>query len=361
MSILNNTRDRILITFIGLFVVACLCLLSSFSNALASGDAEKTLTLYNWEEYIGSNTIAAFEKETGIRVKEVFFKNEEDMLGAVISDPGAYDLVVTSDDMVREMREARILSKLDLSKIPNLKHIDKKYLNLPVDPKQNYSIPYLWGTTGLAVNTKYITENSDSWKVLFDEKNSGKIAVLSDLYEVIAVPLKLLGFKMNTTDPEKFAKAKELLLKQKPLLSGYFDIMTIQDMLIKEKLWAAHTYSGEGMVAADENENIEYIIPKEGAPMWIDLFVLLRDAKNKKEAHVFLNYILRPEVNAKIASELWYATANKAAKPLMDQEVIESSAVYPSSEVLARCEFFTENGFPTPIVNRIWYELQSDE
>lgn len=283
------------------------------------------------------------------------------MLGAVQSDPGAYDLVVTSDDMVREMREARILSKLDLSKIPNLKHIDKKYLNLPHDPKQIYSVPYLWGTTGLAVNTKYITENSDSWKVLFDEKYKGKLAVLDDLYEVIAAPLKLLGFSMNTPDPEELAKAKKLLLKQKPLLSGYFDVLTIQDMLINEKLWAAHIYSGEGLVAADENENIEYIIPNEGAPVWLDLFVLLRDAKNKEEAHAFLDYILRPEVNAKIASELWYATANEAAKPLMDQEVIESPAVYPPVEVLARCEFFKEDGTPTPIANHIWYELQSDD
>lgn len=127
---------------------------------------------------------------------------------------------------------------------------------------------------------KYTTENSDSWKVLFNERYKGKIAVLSDGFEVMGNALKVMGLSINTTDPEKLAKAKELLLKQKLLLRGYLDVVTIRKMLINEELWAAQIYSGEGLVAADENENIEYVIPKEGAPIYIDLFVLLRDARN---------------------------------------------------------------------------------
>ena len=362
MSIRNNRRHRIFIVFLSFILIfGYECLIASSNILRASEEAKKTLTIYNWEDYIGSETIAGFEKETGIHVKEVFFKDEEETLGAVQSEPGAYDLVVTSDDMVREMREARLLSKLEVSKIPNLKYINKKYLNLPHDPEQKYSVPYLWGTTGLAVNKKYITENSDSWKVLFDERYKGKIAVLSDGFEVIGNALKVMGLSINTTDPEKLAEAKEMLLKQKPLLRGYLDVNTIKDMMIKEKLWAAQVYSGEGLVAADENENIEYVIPKEGAPIYIDMFVLLRDARNKDEAHVFLNYILRPEVNAKIASELWYATANKAAEPFMDPEVIQSPSVYPSPEVMARCEFYKDIGKATLVMNKIWNEVQIAE
>lgn len=361
MPVLNRTRDRVFTIFMGLFIIACLCFQSSFSYVLASDKAKKTLILYNWEEYIGSETIEGFEKETGIHVEEVFFENEEESIAAVQSDPGTYDLLVTSDDMAREMSEARILSKLDTSKIPNLRYINKKYLNLPHDPEQKYTVPYLWGTTGLAVNKKYITKNSDSLKVLFDERYKGKIATLSDGFEVFGNALKVMGLSINTTDPEKLAEAKEMLLKQKPLLVGYLDVQAIQDMLIKEKLWAAQIYSGEGLVVADENENIEYVIPKEGAPTYLDLFVLLRDARNKDEAHLFLNYILRPEVNAKIASELWYATANEAAEPFMDPEVIQSPSVYPSPEVLARCEFYRDLGKATLVYNRLWNEVQIAE
>ena len=362
MSLGNNRRHRIFVVFLSfILIIGYECLISSSNAVMASEGTKKTLTIYNWEEYIGSETIAGFEKETGIHVKEVFFQNEEEMLGAVQSDPGAYDLVVTSDDMVREMREARVLSKLETSKIPNLKHIYKKYLNLPYDPEQKYSVPFLWGTTGIAVNKKYITENSDSWNVLFDERYKGKIAVLSDGFEVIGNALKAMGLSINTTDPEKLAEAKKMLLKQKPLLVGYLDVLTIEDMLINEKLWAAQIYSGEGLVVADENENIEYVIPKEGAPIYMDLFVLLRDAKNKDEAHLFLNYILKPEVNAKIASEVWYASPNEAAQPFMDPEVIQSPSVYPSPEILARCEFYENLGNATQAMNRIWNEVQLAE
>jgi spermidine/putrescine-binding protein len=126
---------------------------------------DRTLVLYNWEEYIGAKTLENFEKETGIHVKEINFQDEEEMLGAVQSEPGNYDLVVASDDLIREMREARLLVQLNLSKIPNIKYIDTKYLNRDYDPEQKYSIPYLTGTTGMVVNKNYIKEGTDSWKV----------------------------------------------------------------------------------------------------------------------------------------------------------------------------------------------------
>ncbi|MFH1675089.1 MAG: spermidine/putrescine ABC transporter substrate-binding protein [Pseudomonadota bacterium] len=316
-----------------------------------------TLTLYNWEEYIGSNTLENFEKETGIHVNEITFQDEEDMLGAVQSDLDAYDLVVSSDDLVREMRHAKILVQLDYSKIPNFKHIAKKYHNMPCDPEQKYTVPYLTGTTGMVVNKKYIKEDTDSWKVLFDKRYKGKLAMLNNSFEVVAAASKMLGYSINITSPEKIEKVKKLLLEQKTLVQGYYDTETLKDLMIHEKLWAAQIYSGEGLVVADENENLEYVIPKEGAPVWADFFVMPRDAKHKEEAHMFLNYILRPDVNASIASELWYATPNEAAKPLMDPEVLNSKSVYPPAEVMERCEFFKNTGDVTRLIAPIWSDL----
>ena len=317
----------------------------------------KTLVLYNWEEYIGSKTLENFEKETGIHVQEVNYEDEEEMLGAVQSDQKSYDLIVASDDLIREMHESKLLAQLDYSKIPNFKHISKQYINGPADTERKYSVPYLFGTTGMVVNTKYIKENTDSWQVLFDKRYRGKLAMLNNSFEVSCAASKLLGYSINDTSNEKFAKMTPMLHEQKPLLQGYLDVMTIKDLLIEEKLWAAQIYSGEGLTAVDENENLAYVIPKEGAPIWVDHFAMPRHAQHKEEAHIFLNYILRPEVNAAIATELWYATPNEAATPHMDPEVTQSPSVYPTSEIKDRCEFFKNLGEATPTITRIWTDL----
>ena len=319
-----------------------------------------TLTLYIWEDYIGSGTLENFEKETGVHVKEINFKTEDQMLGTIQSDLSSFDLVVASGDAAREMIQAKLLAPVDYSKIPNFKHIDKKYLNQRFDPKQQYTVPYLMGQTGMVINKKYIKENTDSWKVLWDKRYNGKLAMLPEPFEVVAAACKLLGYSINTTNPEELAAAKKALLEQKPILHGYHDAQTIKNLAIEETIWAAQIYSGEGLAAMDKNENLEYVIPREGAPVWIDLFVIPRDARHKEDAYRFLNYILRPEVIASIASEFWYATPNKAAKPMMDPEVLESASVYPPPEVNARCEFFSDSGEATRIIQAIWTELTAE-
>jgi spermidine/putrescine transport system substrate-binding protein len=209
----------------------------------------------------------------------------------------------------------------------------------------------------MVVNTKYIKEDTDSWQVLFDKRYKGKIAVLNNSFEVMAVASKLLGYSINDTSNEKLSKMKPMLREQKPLLQGYLDVQTLKNLLIEEKLWAAQIYSGEGLVAVDENENLAYVIPKEGAPIWVDHFAMPRHAQHKEAAHIFLDYILRPEVNAAIASEMWYATPNEAATPHMDPEVTQSPSVYPPADIRARCEFFENLGEATPTFTRIWTDL----
>jgi spermidine/putrescine-binding protein len=298
-----------------------------------------------------------FKKETGIRVTEIYFDDEEEMLGSVQSDLAAYDLVVTSDDTIREMREAKMLSQLDMTQIPNIKNVDEKYLNTAWDPEQIYSIPYMWGTTGMVVNKKYIKEDWDSWSVLFDQRYKGKIAMLNNPFEVTAAVCKMLGLSINTTDPNDFEQVRDILIKQKPIIRGYSDALTNQELIIDGELWAAQIYSGEGLVAVDENDDLVYVIPREGASVWVDCFVMPRDAQHKEEAHIFLNYILRPAVNASIASEIWYATTNREAIPLMDPEVVKSLSVYPPDEVIARTDFFIDIGEASNMYNKLWAEL----
>ena len=291
---------------------ACLCAWRSSAAAAVSArhrcttplpPAEGgTLVLFNWEEYIGSDTVAGFEKETGIDVQELYFTDEEESMGAVQADPSAYDLAVISDDLVREMRRAKILSPLDKGRIPNLKNIGERFQNPSHDPELKYTVPYLWGTTGMVINTKFIKEDRDSWKVLFDPRYAGRIAMLAQPLRAPGAGCKLLGTASTPGTPA--AKARELLRGQKKFLKGYLDYLTLEDLLVSEDLWAAQMYSGEATRIMSINKNLEFVFPTEGAALWLDSFVIPRGAKHKEEAHRFLDYILRTEVNAAIASEL---------------------------------------------------------
>lgn len=320
---------------------------------------EKPLKIFNWEEYIGSETIEKFIGETGIRVIEDHYEDEEEMFALVRSDLSAYDLVVASDDLVREMIEAKILSAIDKEKLANFKNLDDQFLNLTFDPGQTYSIPYLWGTTGIIINRKYIEENTDSWSVLFNRDHSGRIAMLNNPYEVLSAPLKIMGKSINSRETEVLEEAGFMLMEQKEYIAGYFDAVAIADKLVNEEIWAAQIYSGEGLAAMDENEYLDFIIPAEGAPIWLDTFVIPRDAENRDAAHEFLNFILDPEINASIASELWYATANREALKYMDHEVLESPAVFPDGPTLERCEYYQDIGEATRIVSKLWSELDT--
>jgi spermidine/putrescine transport system substrate-binding protein len=321
--------------------------------------SDKILRIFNWEEYIGSETLDKFTEQTGISVQMDIYEDEEEMFALIRSDLSAYDLVVASDDLVREMTITKILSKIDLDKIPNAKYLDDKFVNLSFDPKQEYSIPYLWGTTGLVINTLYIDENENSWNVLFSDNYAEKIAMLNNPYEVLSVPLKLMGESINTTDKPILLNAEKKLMEQRKNIHGYYDAITIVDMLISEEIWAAQIYSGEGIAASDENENLQYIIPEEGAPIWLDTFVIPRDAENIDSAHLFLNFIMEPEINASIASELWYATANLEALKYMDREVIEMESVFPDKNTLLKCEYYGDIGNATKIVSEIWSHLKN--
>ena len=324
----------------------------------------KALNIYNWEDYFGETTLSDFEEKFGVKVNLETFEDEEELIAAIRSHPDKYDVVITSDDNIRECMEMRSLAEIDADNIPNIKNIDPRFRNPYFDPGHRYSVPYLWGTTGIAVNRKFIKEDEDSWSILWNPKYKGKIAMLNSPDEVMGGALKYLGYPLNTRDPSKLEEARQKLFEQTPLITGYLDCITIRDKLISNELWAAHIYSGEGMFAADKNDALEYIIPKEGTSMWIDCLAIPRDAKHKYAAEVFINYILDPKVSAKIANYLWYANCNLAARDYTDEEILKSPSVYPPKEVLNRCAFYRAAGSAEQerhfyqILYKTWSELR---
>lgn len=324
----------------------------------------KVLNVYNWEDYFSETTLEDFSKKFGVKVNLETFEDEEELVSNLQSHPDKYDIIITSGDSIRELAEMRLLAEIDLSNISNLKNIERKFLNPNYDPGHRHSVPYLWGTTGIAVNRTFIKDEIDSWSILWNPKYKGKMCMLNNPEEAIGAALKYLGYSLNTNDPSELESARKKLLEQSPLVTGYLDPITIRDRLISNELWAAQIYSGEGMFAVDRNESLEYVIPKEGASIWVDCIAISRDAKHKYTAEVFINHILDPKVSAKIANYLWYANCNKAARPYTEKKILNSPSLYPSDETLKKCEFFQPTGTAgeekrsRQIFNKIWSELQ---
>ncbi|HNV24142.1 MAG TPA: spermidine/putrescine ABC transporter substrate-binding protein [Candidatus Omnitrophota bacterium] len=341
-------------------IVFFIFLLTAASYGFCNESLSKELYVYNWKDYFAPDTIKNFEERFGVKVHLETFDSEEELIATLESYPEKYDVVIGSGNVTRGFIKKRLLLAINKKNIPNLSLMDPKFLGLDHDEKNEYSIPYLWGTTGIVVNRKFISEDN-SWEILWNPKYQGKIAMLSGMDEVFGAVLKSLGFSCNTLNFAELKKAKGKMLAQKNLLAGYFETIALRDKMIKEELWAAHIYSGEGLFAMNENKNLEYFIPKEGAVIWVDSLMIPRDAPHPHTAEVFINYILEPQVSADIANYLWYANCNIAARALMQKEILESPALYPSEDILKQCEFLEsskiEDQFPG--VRMFWKEAIS--
>lgn len=351
-------------------IQAVLLVFSFYCYAQEKNTGEKlapVLNIYNWEDYIAPAALEGFEKEFGVKVNLETFKDEEEMIASIQSNPGKYDVVIAANNLVRTMIESRLLEPIDLGNISNFKNIDSRFMNLDYDPGNKYSIPYMWGTTGIAYNTKYIKEDVVSWAVFWDAKYKGKMSLLVNPYDVFPLGLKYMGYSLNSVDPVQLEAAGEKLKEGKPLLCGYEDTLMIRDNLVSGKLWIGHIYSGDAISACDKNSDIKYIIPKEGALLWIDNLCMPRNAQHKRTAELFINYILEPKVSADIANYLTYANCNKAARDYTLKEILDNPAIYPSEEMLKNCEFYKPIGTAEEltqrekIINKIWSELQSSE
>ncbi len=351
----------IILILVSIGVILYLQIINKAKSPEVKNQLSPVLNVYNWEDYFGDTTIEDFEKEFGVKVNLENYDNEDTMVSSIQSDPTKYDIVIASDTLVKEMVNMKLLAQIDIKNIPNFKNIATEFKNPFYDPGNKYSVSYLWGTSGFAVNRKYIKEIDLSWATLWNQDYKGKISMMNNMQDVIAAALKYSGYSANSVKPAELEKARELLLKQKPLLRGYEDSITIRDDLISEKLWAGHIYSGDGSFAAAENENIEYLIPKEGGFIWVDNLLIPIGAKNKYTAEVFMNYILRPDVSGKIANYLWYANTNTAAKEFTNPEILEDPALYPSEAVKKKLEFagYFAGDEAVAIYNQIWAELQA--
>jgi spermidine/putrescine-binding protein len=317
-----------------------------------------TLTILNWEDYIEMRVVKSFEKQFGVAVTIKTFASEDEMISMVRSDPGKYDLAVASGSVVTIMAETGLLAPIDTKNIPNISGVDPKFSHTPSDPGMRFSVPYLWGTSGIAVNRRYVTAGTIEWSILFDERYAGRIDMLNDIQEDFAPALKVAGRSINSRDGGDLTRAEEILKRQRPIIRGYFDSRQIQEHLLDGSAYIAFIYSGDALEVAQKYPNIEYNVPPSGAPIWLDSWVIPATSSNKATAEAFINYVLDPVNIAAISNRLWYANAVSLSKPYLNKELLESESIYLPSHLLTKCEYYLPPDEETnQFYNRVWYEL----
>ncbi len=316
------------------------------------------LNVFIWSNYLPDNVIAEFERRYDAKLNVELYDSNEALLARLQSGGADYDIVVPSDYMITVLREQGLLEELNRDLLTNISNLDPQFAGLPYDPANQYSVPYMWGTTGIAYRKDKIAESVDSWQSLWDSRYRDRIAMLDDVRETLGAALKLLGQSLNSADENEIQAAAELLIKQKPLVKAY-DSGGFDQMLLSGDVWIAQAYSGQIAKAIAENPSIAYVIPKEGCTIFVDNMCVTRNSKNTELAHEFINFVLEARIAADITNGTGYSSVNLAARALIRPDLLANEAAYPPREALERCEFIQEIGPAVSIYDRLWTEIKS--
>lgn len=333
-----------------------------FYSAQSRSSATEQVIVYNWGEYIDPEVLDLFEEETGIAVVYEEFETNESMYPKVQAGAVSYDVVCPSDYMIQRMIENNLLAEIDFDHIPNIQYIGSQYMeqSRSFDPENKYSVPYCWGTVGILYNKTMVDEPVDSWSILWDEKYSDQILMQNSVRDAFGIALKYCGYSLNSTDLDELEEAKALLLQQKPLVQAYV-VDQVRDKMISNDAAIGVIYSGEAIYTQSENSDLEYVIPKEGSNVWIDSWVIPKNAPNKENAEAFINFLCRPDIAKMNFDYITYSTPNTGARDLIEDDAVRNSSIaFPDADELKRCETFNYLGTKFDnIYNELWREIKS--
>lgn len=308
------------------------------------------LHLCTWSNYIDPEVYRIYEQETGVHIIEELMDSNEALENKLQVGNTGYDVIVPSDYSIQKFARKGLLSTIDLKNIPNVKNLSPMFQTPYYDQAHQYSIPYLWGTSGIGFNRKLVKETPTGWSSLFSDDSmlafKGKIAMLNDPRETIGAALKFNGFSVNSRDAKQILVAKELLKKQKPFI-GRYDSETSGQFLLSGDLAVAHGWSGDILKYVKQDPtNLGFIIPKEGGVVFADNLAIPSDVKGERKvaAEQFINFLLRDDINAKIVNYVQYPSSVETAKALIHEEIRNNPNIYPSEEVLAKLEWLQDLG-----------------
>ena len=325
--------------------------------ACSRAEGEKAVNFFNWSAYIGKETLPRFTRETGVKVNYDVFADEEEMFAKLRSGARGYDIIVGTDHMIPRFKALNIIDPIPPGVLKNIGNIEPRFKNPIYDPNLEFTVPYLWGTTGIGYNKTKIPRPT-SWTDLWDEKYAGKISMLDNARDCVGVALMLKGLKQDTKNPADFNAARDWLIKQRPLVKHYSS-STYTDGLVSGELVMAMAWSGDIMQLARENPAIDYVIPKEGSYIWVDSLCLTRGSEHRADTLRLADYLLQKDVAAEIANTVRYATPNGAAKELLDGALLKDPRVFPPLDVMKRLRFHEAlDSEASELWNQAWSDVK---
>ncbi len=299
------------------------------------------VNVYNWGEYIDMSVLEDFEKETGIKVNYQNYDSNETMYSTLSGGGANYDVIIPSDYMIARLIDEDMLEPLDFDNIPNFSDVDPELKNPEYDPENLYSVPYMWGLMGVIYNTTMVDEaDTGSWDLLWNEKYTDDILMFGNSRDAIGIALKRLGYSYNTTDENQVKEAVELLKQQKPIVQGYF--MDEQFSKLQGGNAAVGTYYyGDFLTMQEVNPDLAFYLPSEGTNIYVDAMCIPKGAANKENAEAFINYMCSTQAGLKNCEEIWYSSPLLSVREELDADVASDPYAYPTSDVLAKCESYT--------------------
>lgn len=318
----------------------------------------RRLNIYNWDNYVAASTIPDFEREFSCTVRYATYGSAEELLAKVFSGNSGWDVVFPSNSFIKPMAELDLLLPLDHQQLPDLKNLDTRFQQPEWDPALRVCVPYMHSATGI-LYAKAVTRAPLAWADLWTDSYSHRVTMLDDPAEVLGACLKRLGASVNSASEAALQQARDLAMKQKPLLRAYLN-EEVRDQVVAGDVLVAQMWAQVGQVAIDNAPGLAFAFPTEGFPLYADNSVILRESKHQDLAYRFLNYLLRPEVAAKIATEMRTATTNAAARALLPSAQRDNTVLYPPADILARGEWFRAlPGTAQRLRDRYWTEIKS--
>nr|ADN14018.1 extracellular solute-binding protein family 1 [Gloeothece verrucosa PCC 7822] len=349
--------------FLILFLLGTLIILGCQSKPNTSTNNvsdSAVLNIYNWADYIAPEVLQQFEQEFKAKINYDTYDSSDALYAKLKAGNPGYDLVFPQDVYVKIMAKEGLLEEISPQNITNIKHLDKQLIDQDFDPKNQYSIPYVWGALGLGYNGEKTGEKIDSWQQIFSRKYQGQVAVNDDPRAMLGVILIYLGYSPNTTNPQEIEQAKNFLLEHKANIAA-FAADNGENLLEQGEVTIIVEWNGDILKRVQENPKLRYAFPKEGSLISIDNLCIPKDAPHKELAEKFINFMSAPEMAAKNANFVHYATSNQTAldQGLINQKDRHNPGIYPPAEIRKKLTFLQNVGQATALYDQAWTEIKA--
>jgi len=317
------------------------------------------LKVYTWSNYFPESLLKEFTRRTGASVELSYMASNEELLAKLRAGATGYDIIQPSDYMVRTMRTAGLIQPLKKEKLPGLANLEDRFNKTSYDPGNAHSVPFTWGTTGIAIDTSKvkIPPGPVSWRILLDSPQPQHTSALDDMRETFAMALAFRGLDINSTQAPALESARETIAAMKSRILMFTS--EPKPLLLKGELRIAHIFSCDAAQARKENSNIQYFIPAEGAVTWTDNFAIPSGSRQPDAAHAFIDFFLEPANAVAVVREKHLATPNRAARALLSAEERDDRDIYPSEQDLKRTHYLEETGTHGDLLSQLWTELKS--